>query len=181
MFDRSPPPEKLRMRAVANLEQANSLVVILINRAVAQPERTAYHFIGDETGSDIKLSYRQLLLEAASLAVSLQIMELPGKPVILACQTNFFFVIGFYACLLSGALAVPTAPPRRPALAERIRYLASHSGAAAMLTDSDAMLDMDMDLPCIDLRHGRPPAADQPPRWTMASTDVDQAALILYT
>nr|WP_314628553.1 AMP-binding protein [uncultured Noviherbaspirillum sp.] len=169
------------MSAAANLAQASSLVAILINRAVAEPDRTAYHFIGDETESAIKLSYRQLLQEAASLAVSLQIMDLPGKPVLLACKTNFFFVIAFYACLLAGALPVPTAPPRRQALEERISFLASHSGAAAVLTDSDAMLGMEMDLPMMDVRHGRPEAAWQLPEWPDDAADVDGPALILYT
>ena len=169
------------MSAAANLAQADSLVAILINRAAAQPDSTAYHFIGDDAESAIKLSYRQLLQEAASLAVSLQIMELPGSPVLLACKTNFFFVIGFYACLLAGALPVPTAPPRRQALEERISFLASHSGAAAVLTDSDAMLGMEIDLPMMDVRHGRSAAAEQLPDWPKNSIDADRPALILYT
>lgn len=169
------------MSAAANFTQVNSLVAILLERAAAQPDRTAYHFIGDDADSEVRLSYAQLLQEAASLAVSLQIMQLPGKPVLLACKSNFFFVIALHACLLSGALAVPTAPPRRQALEERIGTLASHSGAAAVLTDSDAMLGMELDLPMMDVRQGRPSAEDQPRRWTAEWPDVDQAALILYT
>ena len=121
------------MNAAANIAQANSLIAILIDRASAQPDHPAYRFIGDGRDSDSALSYGQLLEEAVSLAASLHIMQLPGQPVLLACRSNFFFIIGLYACLLSGALAVPTAPPRRPALEERIAYLASHSGAAAAL------------------------------------------------
>ena len=169
------------MTAASNPTQASSLVAILIDRAQAQPDGIAYHFIGVEPDGDVALGYGQLLQEAASLAVSLQIMQLPARPVLLACKSNFFFVISFYACLLSGALAVPTAPPRRPALEERISYLSSHSGAAAVLTDSDAMLGMEIDLPMIDLRHGRPCAGDQPRQWTAVSPDIDQPALILYT
>ena len=169
------------MSAVTNPTQVDSLVAILLDRAAAQPDGTAYHFIGDDAESELRLGYAQLLQEAASLAVSLQLMQLAGKPVLLACRSNFFFVIAFHACLLSGALAVPTAPPRRQALEERIGTLASHSGAAAVLTDSDAMLGMALDLPMMDVRQGRPSAHDEPRQWTTAWPDVDQATLILYT
>jgi acyl-CoA synthetase (AMP-forming)/AMP-acid ligase II len=169
------------MHAAANLTQENSLIAVLLDRAATQAGHPAYHFIGDDPESDIKLSYRQLLQEAASLAVSLQIMQLPGKPVLLACKTNFFFIIGFYACLLSGALAGPTAPPRRPALEERSDFLVAHSGAAAVLTDSDAMLGLDIDLPMIDVRHGRPAAGDPARQWKSGWSDIDRPALIQYT
>jgi acyl-CoA synthetase (AMP-forming)/AMP-acid ligase II len=169
------------MYAAANITQATSLIAILIDRASAQPDHPAYHFIGDGPDTDVELGYRQLLKEALSLAASLHIMQLPGQPVLLACKSNFLFIIGLYACVLSGALAVPTAPPRRPALEDRIGFLARHSGAAAVLTDSDAMLGMDMDLPMIDIRQGRPSVADPLHRWTAAWPDADQPALIQYT
>ena len=165
----------------ANLPQAESLIAQLISLAAAQPDHTAYHFIGDAPESDVKLSYSQLLQEAISLAVSLQLMQLPGKPVLLACKSNFFFIIGFFACLLSGTLAVPTAPPRRPALEDRIDFLHRHSGAAGVLTDSDAMLGMEIDVPMMDIRHGRPFATDAPRPWDSAWPDPDQPALIQYT
>ncbi|MDB5759720.1 MAG: AMP-binding enzyme family protein [Burkholderia sp.] len=169
------------MNEAAKPGQANSLIAILVDRAATHPDRTAYHFIGDDPESDIKLSYRELLQEAISLAVSLQIMQLPGKPVLLICKGNLFTIIGFYACLMAGALPIPTAPPRRPSLAERIRLIAARSGAAAVLTDSDAMLDMQIDLPMMDLRHGRPCANDPPRLWHADRPPTDQAALILYT
>ena len=160
---------------------SRSLVAILVDRAASQPDDAAYHFIGDDPESDIKLSYRQLLQEAISLAVSLQLLQLPGKPVLLVCTGNMFTIIGFYACLMAGALPVPTAPPRRRALAERIEFIATQSGAAAVLTDSDAMLEMQIDLPMMDLRHGRPCPSDPPRQWHVEGPPTDQAALILYT
>jgi acyl-CoA synthetase (AMP-forming)/AMP-acid ligase II len=169
------------MSDAAKPSQSSSLIAVLVSRAAAQPDRTAYHFIGDDPESDIKLSYGQLLQEAISLSISLRIMQLPGKPVLLTCKSNFFFVIGLYGCLLSGALAVPTAPPRRYALEQRISYLADHSGAAAVVTDSDAMLAMDLDLPMIDVRRGRPCAGDAPRELDCVWPSAGQPALIQYT
>lgn len=161
--------------------ESDNLIALLISRAAGQPGGTAYHFIGDDPESDIKLSYRQLLQEAVSLSDSLCIMQLRGKPVLLVCKSNFFFVIGLYACLLCGALAVPSAPPRRPDLAQRLVLLAGDSGAAAVLTDSDAMLAMDIGLPAIDVRHGRPCAGEATRQLPSCWPDAGQPALIQYT
>ena len=170
------------MNAATNVSRANTLAGMLVNRAANQPEHPAYHFIDDTPESDVKLSYRNLLREAASLAVSLQIMELQGKPVLLACKSNFFFIISLYACFLSGAVAVPTAPPRRQALEERISFLCGHSGASAVLTDSEAMLGLEMDITMIDVRQGRPSAhAPITLDWAPDEKAADQPALIQYT
>lgn len=170
------------MNAAPNVSQAASIVEILIARATSQPDRTAYHFIGDGPAGDVRLTYGELLREAASLATSLQLLHLKGQPVLLACKTNFFFVVGLYACLMSGALAVPTAPPRRQALEQRIAYLVSHSGASAALTDSDAMLAMNVNLTMIDIREGRPdPDQAQPVLWAQDDFAGDTPALIQYT
>ena len=170
------------MGAASKVDQADSLVEILINRAAQQPDETAYHFIGERSETDIKLSYAELLREAASLAVSLQIMGLQGQPVLLACKTNLFFVVGLYACLMAGALAVPTAPPRRQALEQRIDFLVQHSGATAALTDSDAMLGMEVDLTMIDVREGRPCGSQaHPSRWEPGDFGGDSPAVIQYT
>lgn len=170
------------MNAVTIVSRANTLTGILVDRAANQPEHPAYHFIGDVPESDVKLGYSELLREAASLAMSLQIMELQGKPVLLACKTNFFFIISLYACFLSGAVAVPTAPPRRQALEDRISFLSSHSGATAVLTDSDAMLGLETDLTMIDVRQGRPSGnAPVALEWMADEKASERPALIQYT
>ncbi|MET0962330.1 MAG: hypothetical protein ABWY05_05855 [Noviherbaspirillum sp.] len=92
------------MKAAPSAPQPGSIVEILLARAASHPEQTAYHFVGDEREGDATLGHAELLREAAGLAASLQIMGLQGQPVLLACKSNFFFVIGLYACLISGAL-----------------------------------------------------------------------------
>lgn len=170
------------MNAATIVSRPNTLAGILVDRAANQPDHPAYHFIGDAPESDVKLSYGELLREAAGLAVSLQIMELPGKPVLLACKTNFFFIISLYACFLAGAVAVPTAPPRRQALEDRLSFLSRHSGATAVLTDSDAMLGLEMNLTMIDVRQGRP-SGSAPLTLELAPDEkaADRPALVQYT
>lgn len=124
----------------SNVSVEQNLVQGLIHRAATSPDDTAYHFIGDLPGTHLKLTCANLLWEAASLAVVLQARNLAGSPVLLACRTNYAFVIGFYACLLAGAIAVPTAPPRREGLKQRIQFIARHAQVAAILTDSDSVM-----------------------------------------
>src|SRR5437764_986665 len=101
----------------------SNLVEILVHSAASQPRRIAYHFIGDEPASMIRLDCAALLREAASIATLLQRQGLHGKPVLLACKSNHLFISAFFACLMAGALAVPTAPPRRPSLEQRLRAI----------------------------------------------------------
>ena len=105
------------MTVESNVSVEQNLVQALIQRAAADPDDIAYHFISDLPATHIKLTCASLLWEAASLAVVLQGKNVTGKPILLACRMNHAFVIGFYACLLAGAIAVPTPPPRRDAAA----------------------------------------------------------------
>jgi acyl-CoA synthetase (AMP-forming)/AMP-acid ligase II len=173
------------MNAASAIAYGNNAVEILVNRAALQPEQTAYHFIGDDgPATDVKLTYGSLLREAASLAVALQERQLRGKPVMLACKANFFFVVGLYACLMSGALAVPTAPPRRESLEERIHFIARHAGVAAVISDSDSVLGTQFEAHIIklDLRDQKPGLGPSDPcHWQPWPIMDDTPALIQYT
>lgn len=163
---------------------SRNLVQVLIHRAAMQPLGTAYHFINDLPAIHIQLSYAALLHEAASLAVVLQRLGLAGKPVLLACKTNCAFVIGLYACLMSGALAVPTAPPRRDTLGQRIDFIAEHSEVAGVLTDSESVLASRF-APALEKIAIRCGAASvqgaDPALWEPATLHDDSPALIQYT
>ncbi|MFL6719286.1 MAG: AMP-binding protein [Burkholderiaceae bacterium] len=161
-----------------------NLVQSLIHRAATAPDETAYHFISDLPGSHVKLTCANLLWESASLAVVLQEQELTGKPILLACRSNYAFVIGFYACLLAGGIAVPTAPPRREPLKQRIQFIARHAGVAAILTDSDSVMATGFapDVPKIEIRQENDAAGRADPcLWEPAAILPDTPALIQYT
>lgn len=172
------------MTVESNVSTERNLVQALIHRAATDPDEIAYHFISDIPGTHIKLSCANLLWQAASLAVVLQEENLTGKPVLLACRTNYAFVIGFYACLLAGGIAVPTAPPRRESLKQRIQFIARQAGVAAILTDSDSVMATSFTpaLPKITI----PPENDMagradPCSWEPTEIGADTPALIQYT
>jgi acyl-CoA synthetase (AMP-forming)/AMP-acid ligase II len=162
---------------------SQNTVGILVNRAAAQPNHIAYHFIGDDPASEIALSYAELLQEAASLATLLQQHRLAGQPVLLTTKSNRLFVIGFHACLMAGALAIPTAPPRRAGLEQRLDFIGRHAGIAAILSDSDIALGHDFShtLARIDLRADPGDPWPHPVAWEPPSILATTPAYIQYT
>lgn len=90
------------------------------------------------------------------MAVLLQSRGLSKQTVLLVCTSQKRFVVAFFACLLAGVIAVPTAVPRRRALAGRLDLLASDAGVQAIMTDSDVITSDATEalsrLPCLDLR-----------------------------
>ena len=79
----------------SQLKQASSLIAILVRRAAAQPDRTAYHFIGDDPGSDIKLiiasccSRKRSAWQSRFRSCNCPESRAPGL------KSNFFFIVGF--------------------------------------------------------------------------------------
>ena len=172
------------MTVESNVSAQQNLVQTLIHRAATNPDETAYHFISDLPGAHIKLTCANLLWEAASLAVVLQQENLGGKPVLLACRTNRAFVVGLYACLLAGGIAVPTAPPRRESLKQRIQFIARHAGVAAILTDSESVMATSFipELPRIAIPQENDTAGRADPcTWEPTEIRPDTPALIQYT
>lgn len=100
----------------------------------------AFGFIDDLSGAARELSFRELFSRSASLAATLQSCGLQGSRVLLAAQRNQRFVVAFFACLMAGAVAVPTPVPRRQQLHDRFERLAHDSGATALLGDKDEVL-----------------------------------------
>lgn len=128
---------------------------ILPKRAQSAPASIAFRFF-QGSGLPTTLTTHELWEQAAGLAVLLQSRALSKRAVLLVCKSQKRFVVAFFACLLAGVIAVPTAAPRRRALAGRLDLLASDAGAHAIITDCDEIAigatKMLARLPCLDLR-----------------------------
>ena len=157
---------------------------ILEQRARLTPDGIAYRFFhGPVLQPDI-LTFHALWQHAAALAVHLQDAGLQGQRVMLACKSQRLFVLGFYACLLAGCTAVPTALPRRKALAGRMALLSRDAAIGGLITDSD-MIDPAALLPgqlltMVDLAQWKM-RADLAERWRLPCLADDAAAFIQYT
>lgn len=169
-------------------QSATTIVDLLCERASSEPDRVAYAFVQDAQGTLVTLTYRELFLQASGFAALLQERGYAGERVLLVFKSNELFIIAFYACLLAGAIAVPTSPPRRAHLSERLGLLARNAQALAGIPDSDDVMQTAIglgqdDVEWFDIRalmqrdELRPRAA----AWRPPALTADSLAFLQYT
>ena len=157
---------------------------ILQLRARQQPDDVVYRFYQGGSLLPETLTTRQLFEQAGGMAAALQAQHLAGERILLVCRSQRYFVIAFYACMLAGAIAVPTAPPRRQLLLSRLQLLVDDAQPRAVLADHDDVLSIvgelrGGDIRSIDLRELAVPSA----RHGIASLHAtpQQIAFLQYT
>lgn len=114
-----------------------NLPEILFRRARVRPSSIAYRFFQGPTLIPDVLTFSELWEQASNLASLMQARELFEKRVLLTCKSQQYFIVAFFACLLTGAIAVPTALPRRQHLRERLEVLDRDAEFGALISDSD--------------------------------------------
>lgn len=157
-------------------------------RAAENSAGIAYRFYRGADPEPESWRYGELWARCAAIAQRLQEKGLAGERVLLVCKSQAHFVAGFYACLLAGCIAVPTAPPQREALLGRLTLLADDAQPRALMADSDQLLAMAA-LPGmaallpIDLRTGGASADNQADalRYRPTSIGAESLAFLQYT
>ncbi|WP_018275070.1 AMP-binding protein [Teredinibacter turnerae] len=97
-----------------NLVDSDEFIPGIVERhAVKHDDVPMLHFLDDSGGTCSSLSYSRIDLEARMLAFEYRKRNLRQKAVVIIGETTGEFVVAFLACLYCGAIAVPTAPPRR--------------------------------------------------------------------
>ncbi len=94
------------------INNADSIVTILRQRAATEPEQIAYRFCNADNQSTSPVTYRELDRRARALGAWLQQRGATGERVLLLYPFGVEFIAGFYGCLYAGATAVPLYPPR---------------------------------------------------------------------
>jgi acyl-CoA synthetase (AMP-forming)/AMP-acid ligase II/acyl carrier protein len=110
-----------------------TLVDILRDRAMAQPDRVAYTFLQDGEGQ-ASLTYGELAGRVGAIAQHLMNCCETGDRALLLFPPGLDYVAAFLACLSAGVVAVPAYPPRPNRSLERLRGVVIDSGATVMLT-----------------------------------------------
>lgn len=166
--------------------QTTNLAEVVCSQAARRPSEVAYRFFQGSSLIPDTLTFQALWQGAAALAVTLKEKGLGGQRVLLVCKSHKNFVLAFFACMLAGAVAVPTAPPRRKALLGRLQLLATDAQVLAVICDGDEMQGFALDgtpLPQIDLRTGITPeqTALDAQRWTPPALNGNSIAFLQYT
>src|SRR5262245_17785744 len=90
-----------------------TLVELLCQRALEDPDRAAFTFLADADTEKGTLTYRELDRRARAVAGTLQSLGLVGERVLLLYPPGLDYVAAFFGCLYARAVAVPAYPPRR--------------------------------------------------------------------
>lgn len=153
---------------------------LLLQRALAHHDSVAYRFFQGGVAHPHCLTMADLQAEATALAAQLQQRGCAGEPVLLACKSQRHFVIAFWACLLAGAVAVPSAEPHRAQLAERLQLLLRDSGARLLLCDGTTA---DAPLPQLDVAQWLqdPERLAHGARWVAPQLGPDSVAFLQYS
>lgn len=111
-----------------------TLVHILHNRALHQPDEIAYTFLPNGEITGYSLTYQALEERVKALASRLQSDRVSGARILLLYSPGLDFIIAFLGCLYAGAVAVPAYPPRNNQNNLRLEALIEDAQVTIILT-----------------------------------------------
>ncbi len=121
-------------------KQFTSLVDVLTYQAKKHPEKTAYIFLRNGEKEEIRLTYRELDMQARCVAVHIQAQCRPGDRAMLIYPPGIEFIPAFFGCLYAGVMAVPVYPPNPANLhisMEKIMMLISDAAPNVIITTEE--------------------------------------------
>jgi acyl-CoA synthetase (AMP-forming)/AMP-acid ligase II len=164
-----------------------TLVDILRDRALHQPEQNAFTFLLDGETEEVSLTYRELDLQARAIATRLQELVASGERALLLYPPGLEFVAAFLGCLYAGVVAVPAYPPRRNQSLSRLQAIVADAQATVALTTASV-------LPNVERQFTQSPtlqalrwlatdnvASDLAQRWDKPNISSDTLAFLQYT
>ncbi len=164
-----------------------SIVNILLERYETESEQTAYIFLPNGETESSTLTYKELDLQARTIAAQLQLMRLKGERALLLYSSGLEFISAFFGCLYAGVVAVPLYPPRRNQKLSRLQAVAKDAQAKVALTSSSLLIGIQeklarevelIKLPCIATDNLDNRLADQ---WEEINLALDDLAFLQYT
>ncbi|MGB7923761.1 MAG: fatty acyl-AMP ligase [Pyrinomonadaceae bacterium] len=126
-------------RISSAIDQPSTLVELLRQRALYQPDKLAYTFLLDGESEELRLTYGELDQQARAIGAMLQGLGAAGKPVLLLYPQGLAYMAAFFGCLYAGAIAVPTYPPRPNQKLTRLYSIVEDARAAVALTDASVL------------------------------------------
>lgn len=113
-----------------------TLVSVLQRHVVQQGDNIAYTFLDDAQDTKVTFTYRQLRDEAHELALHLLMRGQKGDRALLLFENGAELIVAFFACLMSGIVAVPAYPPRKNRNMERLKNVVIDADASLILTSA---------------------------------------------
>lgn len=123
------------------LPRADTLLQLLRGRAEEGGEH-GFNFLPDGNGTEVRLSFHQLDVQARAVASVLQQRRLTGQRALLCYPPGLDFLAGFFGCVYAGVVAVPLYPPRANRADVRLESVAENATAAISLTNTKVFHDL---------------------------------------
>lgn len=114
---------------------ATTLIDIVNQRAMEEPDVAAYHFIDDDGILISSLTYSELQYKAEAIAKTLLRTYSKGSRALLMYRPGPAFIVAFYGCLRAGLVAVPTYPPRKNQNLQRLKNIIADANVSVVLSD----------------------------------------------
>lgn len=168
-------------------QDISTFVDILSHRALQQAEQTAYIFLANGETETARLTYQQLEQKAKALAAQLQLQMSPGERALLLYPSGEEFIIGFFACLYAGVIAVPVYPPRRNQKLSRLRAITKDAQAKLALTTTSLLSTIEekfssdpelVTVPCLATNNI---PDEQAENWQKLNLSLEDIAFLQYT
>ncbi len=118
--------------------QSATLLDLVQERALSQPDEVVYRFLGDGERESGTLTYQQLDTMAQAIAAELQRLGATGERALLiySFSDTLEFIVAFFGCVYAGTIAVTTYPPRPNQSLAGFQSRISSSEARFILTTS---------------------------------------------
>lgn len=125
-----------RFSASAQFRASDSVSVVhlLQQRVLEQPEMVAYTFLRYSDAGSESLTYRGLDLHARCIGRYLQTRGAEGRPVLLLFPSGLDYISAYFGCLYAGAVAVPAYVPHSAHDLPRIQAIIADAQADIILT-----------------------------------------------
>ncbi|MCE3257222.1 MAG: LongchainfattyacidCoA ligase, partial [Nitrobacter vulgaris] len=160
-----------------------SMVDLLLTRAAVQPNDRAYIFISDRGDETSSLTFAELERRARALANRLIEKGVRGDRALLTFPPGLDFIVGLFACMMSGMIAVPMMPPRRTGARDSSASIVVDCAPRFALTSSaltaGSELRERLELDLIEVDASLEPAPSK--SIAFAEADLQDLALLQYT
>ena len=130
------------MSGIEKKTTADTLVDILRDRALTQPDRNLYTFLIDGETKTESLSYSQLEQRAKAIAAYLQSICSPQERVLLLYPPGLDYIEAFFGCLYAGVIAIPAYPPRPNRSLSRLQSIIDDAQATLALTNRSILTSL---------------------------------------
>lgn len=156
-----------------------TLTSLLDHQAREIPNKLAFAYLPKPPSLDGQtLTYLELQARATELAASILERVSPGERVVLVYDCNLEYIVGFFACLYAGVIAVPVYPPTSPQHVGRLQSILSDCSPQLALTTQGLRPLCPASLPVVtneEAQSSRASLRSLPSVWP------DQIAFLQYT